>query len=676
MEWGSTGELVYERTYSRPLPDGSYETWPDTVQRVVDGNTGLVPDRYIEAGERERLVEMIRNFEIIPAGRHLWASGVSGRQHLFNCWHSGWNPDAPEEHFTFTFLRLMEGGGVGANYTWRQPVMQMSRSTHRVHIVCDDRHPDYQVMLEEGLISDEYCRDWVGSWDVEDSREGWADALSELIQTYYRDAQHENRVFDVSKVRAEGEPLKTFGGTASGPAPLARMLHAVSEILNNSVARSGRFAGYILGLDAMRIDHEIAKCVVSGGGRRSARMSIMHWDDLDIFEFIRSKRSGDHWTTNISVEVDDEFWNLVRGGGDPLDREHAMGVLYEIADGMLTNGEPGIWDSSLSNVGEPNPVTCTNPCGEIPLEEWEQCNLGHINLAAFVDENGSIDEDRMGEAHRLMTRFVIRATYGDVNSDRSAEVLNRNRRVGVGHFGFASLMAMSGRRYERRRDTMAMLHRLRAAVYQEAVGYAHELRIPVPVKTRTIAPTGTIAKMPGVSEGIHPIFSQYFIRRIRLSSINPREVELLEQYRRDGYKIEPCQYADNTMVVEIPTKDALMATVEEIHGEDAARHLVQSAADLSLEDMLAIQEMYQTVWADNAVSFTANVDPNQYTTDSLANTILQFGGCIKGFTIFPETGMPQAPYERLTREEYENYHVHEVADGVDEECAGGACPVR
>lgn len=107
VNWGPTGEIVYNRTYSRVKPDGSSETWPETVERVVDGNLALVDARYQQPGEREELIRLITEFKMLPAGRHLWASGVKNAQHLFNCWVSGWT-EKPSDHFEFTFMRLME----------------------------------------------------------------------------------------------------------------------------------------------------------------------------------------------------------------------------------------------------------------------------------------------------------------------------------------------------------------------------------------------------------------------------------------------------------------------------------------------------------------------------------------------------------------------------------------
>lgn len=677
FEWkNETGKLIFERTYARTKPDGSKETWPETVERVVDGNLALVDKRCHLECERDQLIRLMTEFKIIPAGRHLWASGVKCAQHLFNCWVSGWT-DRVSEHFEFTFMRLMEGGGVGANYSnsflQDYPIVPQDLL---VDIVCDPEHPDYKELVKAGVLSNQYHPDWVGSFEIEDSREGWAAALVDLIDTHYRDeVKHFHRVYDVSRVRAAGSRLRTFGGTASGPLPLAKMLRDVNLILS-SLAYGGN---KLTGIDAMEIDHAIAQCVVAGGVRRSARMSMMHWRDPQIEEFLRIKQSaGSHWTTNISVEVDEEFWLHQGDYGSGMVMEHAQRVLRLITEGMVNNGEPGFWDSSLSNVGEPNEVICTNPCGEITLEPWEPCNLGHVNLAAFVKDNGKVDTLDLIRAHRLMTRFLIRATFSEVADEKSREVLDRNRRIGVGHTGVASFLAMTGRRYSeavkdgRFRD---LLREMAREVDYAAENYAHQLRIQTPVKRRTVAPTGTISKMPGVSEGIHPIFSKYFNRRVRFSGNDEAQRLQVAYMSVQGYEIEDDLYAANTKVVTIPTKDSLLEAVEAIWGRERASDIVESADDLTLNEMLSFQAMYQMLWADNAVSFTANV-PQDVDPGSVAEQITKFGGLLKGCTIFPESSMPQAPYERISQQEYESSANRAVADGVDEECANGACPIR
>ncbi|MBN3584920.1 hypothetical protein JYB64_21210, partial [Algoriphagus aestuarii] len=203
INWGPTGQLVYERTYSRTKANGEKETWPETVERVVNGNMALVDSRYHMEGEREALVSAMRDFKILPAGRHLWASGVEGRQYLFNCHVSGWGEQITD-HFEFTFMRLMEGGGVGSNYSNRflEQYPKVQGNVTLKFLVRED-HPDVEKLRAEGVkIGDSSAN----ALYVEDSREGWADALVTLIRTHYEDGPERTLIFDVSNVREEGAP--------------------------------------------------------------------------------------------------------------------------------------------------------------------------------------------------------------------------------------------------------------------------------------------------------------------------------------------------------------------------------------------------------------------------------------------------------------------------------------
>ncbi|AWY07614.1 ribonucleotide reductase [Streptomyces phage Yosif] len=698
IPFGPTGQTVYERTYSRTKADGTKEIWPETVRRVVEGNLSLVYGP--RAGwdvqvtqEYDKLVSYVERFAILPAGRHLWASGVKGRQYLFNCHVSGWDTEL-SRHFEFTFMRLMEGGGVGANYSTRflKPYGAPRRELE-VHVVCDPMHQDYAAMDAQGVLSTEYNSDWAGAFEVEDSREGWAAALVDLIDTFMTDdeVKHKQRVYDVSRVRCKGSRLKTFGGTASGPGPFARMMNEVAKILSaaakvRQVETTNGFTvdyQHLNPLDAMEIDHAIAECVVSGGVRRSARMAIVAWNDPFIFPFLASKADGSkHWTTNISVEIDNDFTGYLSGGKyddfGPGGSELAYAVHRKVVEGMLLNGEPGYWNSSLSNEGEVGEVIATNPCGEIALEAWENCNLGHVNLDAFAptEKGGEFDAAGMVEAHVLVTRFLMRATYGDVNDAGQAERLASNRRIGVGHLGVQGFLAKHGIRYSRAPYTWMpdLLESLYEVVRETARGYAFDLRIPEPVKVTTVAPTGTIAKMPGVTEGIHPIYGRTFLRRVRFSYSDADQAAQVDRFFSQGFAVDACVYdpSGNTMVVTFPTKDKLVAEVEAM-GYEA--ELVESADELTLDQMLGFQAMYQKHYADNAVSFTANV-PEGLDLEQTMDVIESWLPDLKGTTIMVDGTREQAPYERISAEEFEQYEQTRVEDSVDEECSTGACPVR
>lgn len=718
-DWGPSGQTVYERTYSRTKPNGERETWEDTIERVAHGNLALVhgddestwtPEALREAVE---LKEHMRDFRIIPAGRHLWATGIKGRSYLMNCWTAGWT-ERLSEHFRFTFMRLMEGGGVGANYSshFLAPYGAPRRELD-VHVVCDPEHPDYQDMLDAGLLSTEYDADWDGGLQVEDSREGWADALTDLLDTYFTDdeVRHRGRVFDVSRVRGKGSRLKSFGGTASGPLPLAAALHKVSKVLNRRVPLLEGEVNIDLGVpvfleptDAMLIDHAIAECVVAGGNRRSARMAMVRWDDPHVWEFLTCKNdSGEHWTTNISVEVDDTFTEALADEAHELHWK-ARQVHLAVTQAALTNGEPGYWNSTLSNHGEVEEVYCTNPCGEITLQMWEACCLGHVNLHKFAPTQMG-DAPNLGglvRAHELMTRFLIRATYADISDEKSQKVEADNRRIGVGHLGVQAYLALNGYKmsdvalrmaspgYNTFRSQLQAMYR---AVRNTARQYAFQLRIPEPVKVTTVAPTGSVAKLPGTTEGIHPIYARHFERRIRFSLADADQRETVTKAHEDGFEVEEDQYdsTGNTGIVVYPTKDPLVAEVEAM-GRDPK--VIETAEELGIEAALAFQAMYQKHYADNAVSFTVNVPAEDHQNEALAadpfgtppapsvgrvekvaKIIATYLPALKGTTIMLDGSRPQSPYTRLTEEEYEAAEAKRIEDSVDLDCSRGACPI-
>jgi adenosylcobalamin-dependent ribonucleoside-triphosphate reductase len=282
----------------------------------------------------------------------------------------------------------------------------------------------------------------------------------------------------------------------------------------------------------------------------------------------------------------------------------------------------------------------------------------------------------MIKAHQLMTRFLIRASFGDKADPKQVDMVNSNRRIGVGHFGVQGFLNKLGIKFSNAPksnfypDLLGMLY---AVVRNEARDYSFQLRIPEPVKVSTVAPTGTIAKLVGATEGIHPTYAKYFLRRIRFSTIN--QAEKIQEFIDQGYEVEDCIYSANTKVVTFPTKDLLVEQVEAL-GFDSDK-IVEAANEISLEDMLAFQAMYQTHYVDNAVSFTVNVPEGAYSIEDTMNTLLRYLPQLKGTTIMVDGTRPQAPYERISKTHY-NYlsGPKSVEDSTDEDCASGSCPIR
>jgi ribonucleoside-triphosphate reductase len=657
VSWGPIGKEVYQRTYSRTKPDGTQETWADTVERVVDGNLGLVPRKHHETEERRKLLELIYKMDMLPAGRHLWSSGVPGRQFLFNCHATHFSRKDLAAHFTFLFDELMKGGGVGSNYSNKHielcpPIF----SKVDFHVVCNPSHPNYGEF--NNMISRDYGHHSPDRFVIDDSREGWCASLSEVLLAAWH-GKDTPLIIDVSMLREKGALLKSFGGKSSGPAPLVTMLTNVARIMNTKVGHK------LSSLDIMAIDHEIATCVVSGNIRRSARMSIKHWADKDIADFIHCKADEkSHWSTNISVEVDDEFFRCLRKG-----EAKAKKVLHEVVEGVRKNGEPGLWNSSLSSVGEVETPCTTNPCGEIALAPWENCNLGHVNLERFAGRDVEAKE-----AFRLMARFLVRATFGDVLSEYQKAVQSKNRRIGVGFFGFHSWLVYQGVRFSESHHNREIRERLKMyynTCREEARKYAFELRMPEPIKVTTIAPTGTISNLPGTTSGCQPIFAKYFKRRVNYASNDSNLKALGEQ----GFPIEDSVYTKNTKVVTFFCKDPLVDACER---RSIPLSVVEEQTEISVSDHLAVQSMLQREYADNGISYTINC-PADVSADEIVQALKVHLPHLKGTTLMPEgESRAQTPLERITKEEFEEAEKKGLAKVSDAEraCLNGACPIK
>lgn len=690
--WGPVGREVYERSYSRNIlnedgsvadgwrwkvPEGrTVELWGDTVRRVVLGNLSYAPE-IVDWDDEEAydLFRMIYDFKIVPAGRHLWMTGVPGAA-LKNCHRAGWSKDITD-HFRFLAIQLFQGGGVGANYSkfYRERGGNVVGNV-KVGISISPDHQDYNAV--KGSSDTLWVpEDEINSFPfvVEDTREGWVDAWVKLIGLYHTPGDHEI-VFDLSEVRPHGAPLKAFGGRASGPAPLAGSLVSISHILDRVEKDT-----LISAIDSMVIDHYIAAAIVAGGTRRSARMSQLNWNDPEVFDFITHKRDDPSvsWSTNISVVLDDDFHCALEGGD-----AHASEVLHAIAEGMAADGEPGIYNLALANEGERRDVGATNPCGEAILEEHydpetgegsasgESCNLGSVDLDAFgVDLEGA----RQGFA--LMSRFLYRATLAPIYDDDQAEIEYRNRRLGVGIMGFQGWCAAHDTKltdFSEDDDLMRKMLGFRLVCRDAADELADELGLPRPIKVTAIAPTGSIAQLRGTTAGLHPVYARYFIRRIQYADTAPTLQDMIDS----GYPVEDSIYASHTKVVSIPVRDIIL----DRHHES----LIEQSDEVSVAQFLDVQAALQETFCGGldgqAISATAQIPPTTH-PDLLTDTLKKYVHRIKGATVFPALSRPQQPITSVSKGDWaiamlelSQPELITAGDSNDGECAGGACPIR
>ena len=702
--WGPLGWITYKRTYARFLEDEKRtETWPETVKRVVEGNVNLDPR--IAAGdgaareemkdEAEKLFRLIYSLSATPSGRNLWVSGTRyQRMHgdsLNNCWFISMRPQpygdskilppyldpsrpAVSMPFAFTFDELMKGGGVGFSVTRANvsKIPPVERETD-LEIFVDPSNGSYKEAREAGAgdLSERREREGEEYFKVPDSREGWVMALAYLIDSHFAYGPSKVLSVDVSDLRARGERIKGFGGTASGAGPLVEMLLDVNGILNAAAGRS------LTSVDATDIGNLIGKAVVAGNVRRSAELALGDWDD-EAFRKMKQdpeKLMHHRWASNNSVVTDGK-------------REQ----FEEVAREVVVNGEPGVVDLGLSrNFGriedgfnpEADPLAQgTNPCGEITLEDGEPCNLFEI-FPAIAEENGW----DLGEVARLAVRYAKRVTFGSYDWQISREAIGRNRRIGVSlsgiqdwflsRFNSRAVEGWDGEEPVYNSKISSALDGLYRAVKKADEEYSRQLGCGLSRKLTTVKPSGTVAKLAGASEGMHFQWARRFIQRIRFQDSDP----LVPVLKECGYKVEPDIYNKHTMCVEFPVKP---------YGADL--DTFESAGSVSASEQLATQAFLQRFWSDNAVSCTVTFRKDE--AESLPRILSAWAGKIKSTSLleYVDGGYAQMPKEAIGEEEYEKMVEAICADpeaafgDASEEaqmeivgqsdCAGGACPVR
>lgn len=441
--------------------------------------------------------------------------------------------------------------------------------------------------------------------------------------------------FSFSRLRPTGSAVKSTGGIASGPVSFMKVFNAATE------------------------------AVKQGGTRRGANMGILRVDHPDVLEFINCKNDTHQINNfNISVALTDVFMKAVEEGTTydlidprtnlPVKSMDAREVYNMIVTSAWRTGEPGV--VFIDRINQYNPlksigmIESTNPCGEQPLLPYEACNLGSINLANHVTlgEDGGrnyIDFDKLGETVRKAVHFLDNVI--DVNKyplPEIDEMTRSTRKIGLGVMGFADMLLLLNVPYNSD-EGLEVANEVMSFI--EEAGWAESTKLAaqrgsfpaydksdyagkLPVRNATvttIAPTGTISMIAGVSSGIEPIFAYAYIRNImdgtHLIESNPILNERLEYLRAS---------VDVPSVKERIVEEGTLAHITIL--PQSLRDVFVCAHDITPEWHVRMQNAFQR-YTDNAVSKTINF-PNSATIEDVmtAYNMAYFNSCCKGITVY------------------------------------------
>jgi len=490
---------------------------------------------------------------------------------------------------------------------------------------------------------------------VEDSKLGWAKAYKELVGLLVT-GQVPN--WDTSKVRPAGARLKTFGGRASGPEPLHALFQFTADVFRKSAGRR------LKPIEAHDIMCKIGEVVVVGGVRRSALISLSNLDD---FEMAKAK-SGNWWESDPqrALANNSAVYNSKPNTAQFL-REWRN--LYE-----SKSGERGIYNMEsvrghIDKFGrrDSSKVMGTNPCGEILLRPNEFCNLTEV----VIDASDTVED--LSEKVRLATILgTWQSTLTNFKYIRKSWRHNceEERLLGVsltGIFG-NKITATNGEKLAGILDT------LREEAVMVNAKEAESLGINPSASITCVKPSGTVSQLTGVSSGIHPWYSEYYIRSVRGDNKDPLTVFLKES----GIPNEPDVMKPNdTTVFYFPIKAPKNAVLTK---------------DLSAIDHLEIWKTYREHWTEHNPSVTVNVHEDEWL--GVGSWVFDNFDHIGGVSFLPasEHTYKQAPYQEITKEEYQAWlkkmpsridwnmlTLYETEDGTtgsqELSCTAGACDI-
>jgi len=578
-------KFIHTSRYARWLDEeGRRESWAETVSRYM---ANIVSPNIDEFTAKD-IEESILNLQVMPSMRSVMTAGPAANRDntcMYNCSYLA--VDDPKSFDEAMFI-LLCGTGVGFSV-------------------------ERQFISKLPEIPDLYDSDT--SIGVRDSKEGWAKALRQLIALLY---SGEIPKWDISKVRPAGARLKTFGGRASGPAPLVDLFNFVIRVFKDAQGRK------LSSIECHDIMCKIGEVVVVGGVRRSAMISLSNLSD----DRMRHAKSGAWWEN-------DPQRALANNSVSYTEKPDAISFMREwMALVESGSGERGIFNREASKKQaekygrrDPNHEFGTNPCSEIILRQNQFCNLTEVVVRA----TDTLEE--LARKVRLATILgTIQSTYTKFPYLR--KVWQRNteeeRLLGVSLTGIMDnkLMTAANKGLDK------TLEHLRKVAVETNAEWADRLGIEPSAAITCVKPSGTVSQLVDSSSGIHARHSDYYIRTVRGDNKDPLTTFMKDQ----GIPSEPdVMKPDATTVFSFPVKSPKGAVVTN---------------DLSAIEQLETWLTYQRFWCEHKPSITVNVRKGEWF--EVGAFVYKHFDEMSGVSFLPynEHTYQQAPYQEVGKNDY------------------------
>ena len=582
--------FIHTSRYARWLEEeGRRESWAETVDRYV--NNIVAPVLEDESGWEpyEQIRDAILGLEIMPSMRAMMTAGPALARDNTAGYNCSYLPVDDPKSFDEAMFILLCGTGVGFSVE-RQFVSKL---------------PEVPQLFDSETIV-----------VVKDSKEGWAKALRQVIALLF---SGEIPKWDVSRVRPAGARLKTFGGRASGPAPLVDLFTFVVKVFKDAQGRK------LSSIECHDIMCKIGEVVVVGGVRRSAMISLSNLSD----DRMRHAKSGSWWEN-------DPQRALANNSVSYTEKPDALSFMREwMALVESGSGERGIFNRQASKKQaekngrrDPNWEFGTNPCSEIILRPYQFCNLTEVVVRAT-----DTLEDLERKVKLATILGTIQSTY--TNFPYLRKIWQKNteeeRLLGVSMTGIMDNPLTT----TKNKGLEATLEHLKAIAVDTNREWAERLGIPVSAAITCVKPSGTVSQLVDSASGIHARHSPYYIRTVRGDNKDP-----LTQFMKDqGIPNEPDVFKpEQTTVFSFPMKSPNKAIV---------------TADMTAIEQLETWLAYQRYWCEHKPSVTINVRKDEWF--EVGAFVYKHFDEMSGVSFLPynEHTYQQAPYQEVGKSEYE-----------------------